>query len=406
MHKFLLYFVFVFPCIFNLILPFYIEKNQNDSLSFYDKFINNNKITDFYIGTPPKKIPIYIKSEYFPFYISIFSDIYNPNNSQTYKQISQRISFLLLNKIVTQGYQSKETFIFDNNTINDFPFFLEIIPLFNLSGILGLNLKPQLDLESNSLLYNLKNKKLISNYIWTYEFIDDKKEKGNLIIGEFPHNYNPSKYKEQLFKKTKAEIVGNFIDWYILFDTIKIGNYSINIRKVLLRLEFGLIKGTKQLEEIIINNYLKGKKYEKMKENIYTHYCFSDKSIIDNFPSIYFYIKELNETFILSKEDLFTEYQKRYYLNIFFPDYDEIVPFWILGNIFLKKYQFIFNIDQKTIGYYSGYTNNSKNFVRIIFIFILIIILIFLIYFYIKSSKKRKKRQNEINDIYEYISKD
>ena len=406
MHKFLLYFVFVFPCIFNLILPFYIEKNQNDSLSFYDKFINNNKITDFYIGTPPKKIPIYIKSEYFPFYISIFSDIYNPNNSQTYKQISQRISFLLLNKIVTQGYQSKETFIFDNNTINDFPFFLEIIPLFNLSGILGLNLKPQLDLESNSLLYNLKNKKLISNYIWTYEFIDDKKEKGNLIIGEFPHNYNPSKYKEQLFKKTKAEIVGNFIDWYILFDTIKIGNYSINIRKVLLRLEFGLIKGTKQLEEIIINNYLKGKKYEKIKENIYTYYCFNDKSIIDNFQSIIFYIKELNETFILSKEDLFTEYQKRYYLNIFFPDYDEIVPFWILGNIFLKKYQFIFNIDQKTIGYYSGYTNNSKNFVRIIFIFILIIILIFLIYFYIKSSKKRKKRQNEINDIYEYISKD
>ena len=242
MHKFLVYFVFFFPCIFNIILPFYIEKNQNDSLSFYDKFINNNKITDFYIGTPPKKIPIYIKSEYFPFYISIFSDIYNPNNSQTYKQISQRISFLLLNKIVTQGYQSKETFIFDNNTINDFPFFLEIIPLFNLSGILGLNLKPQLDLESNSLLYNLKNKKLISNYIWTYEFIDDKKEKGNLIIGEFPHNYNPSKYKEQLFKKTKAEIVGNYIDWYILFDTIKIGNYSINIRKVLLRLEFGLIK--------------------------------------------------------------------------------------------------------------------------------------------------------------------
>ena len=406
MHKFLVYIISFFPCICKIILPFYTENNQNDSLSFYEKFIKNNKLIDFYIGTPSKKVPVYIKSEYFPFYISIFSDIYNPNNSKTYKQIRQRISFLLLNRLVTQGYQSKETFIFNNNQINDFSFFLEIIPLFNITGILGLNLKAQLDVESNNLLYNLKNEKLISNIIWTYEFIDDKKEKGNLIIGELPHKYNPSKYKEQLFKNTNADIVGSYIDWYILFNNIKIGNYSINIRKVLLRLEFGLIKGTKQLEEIIINNYLKGKKYEKMKENIYTHYCFSDKSIIDNFPSIYFYIKELNETFILSKEDLFTEYQKRYYLNIFFPDYDEIVPFWILGNIFLKKYQFIFNIDQKTIGYYSGYINNSKNFVRIIFIFILIIILIFLIYFYIKSSKKRKKRQNEINDIYEYISKD
>ena len=407
MYKFLINIAFFITCICKIILPFYVEKNKNDSLSFYDKFINSNKKIDFYVGTPQIKIPIYIKCEYFPFYISTFSDIYNQNNSKTYKQISKRISFLLLNKIVIQGYQSEDTFIFNNNEINDFPFFLEIIPLFEYSGILGLNLKNQLDKESDNLLYNLKKKNLISNYIWTYEFIDDKEEKGNLIIGEFPHNYNPKKYKEELLKYTNVEIFGSYIDWYILFNDIKIGNYSIDIRKVLLSLNFGLIKGTKQLEEILINNYFKGKKYEKRKENIYTYYCFDDKSIIDNFPSINFYIKEFNETFILKKEDLFTEYNKMYYLNIFFLDYDENVPYWILGNIFLKKYQFIFNFDRRTIGYYSRINNNSKNnFLIILFIIILIIILISLVYFYFKLTKKRKKRQNEINDIYEYISKD
>jgi hypothetical protein len=227
------------------------------------------------------------------------------------------------------------------------------------------------------------------------------------IILFYLKNYNPKKYKEELLKYTNVEIFGSYIDWYILFNDIKIGNYSINIRKVLLSLNFGLIKGTKQLEEILINNYFKGKKYEKRKENIYTYYCFDYKSIIDNFPSINFYIKEFNETFILTKEDLFTEYNKMYYLNIFFLDYDENVPYWILGNIFLKKYQFIFNFERRTIGYYSRINNNSKNnFLIILFIIILIIILISLVYFYFKLTKKRKKRQNEINDIYEYISKD
>jgi hypothetical protein len=119
-----------------------------------------------------------------------------------------------------------------------------------------------------------------------------------------------------------------------------------------------------------------------------------------------FTIKELNQNFILTKEDLFTEFKGYYYLNIVFPEYDEIVPFWILGKIFLKKYQFIFDFNAKIIGYYTENISSSKPYFVIFLIFLLIILIFFFISFYFKLTKKRKIRQNEINDVYEYISQD
>ena len=91
-----------------------------------------------------------------------------------------------------------------------------------------------------------------------------------------------------------------------------------------------------------------------------------------------------------------------------------------MGKIFVKKYQFSFNPDKKTITFYSSNNNNggkdgdknngnSNYLIYIIFggiIFLLLIIIGILIWkFYLKEKYLRKKRANELDDDYDYIQK-
>ena len=93
---------------------------------------------------------------------------------------------------------------------------------------------------------------------------------------------------------------------------------------------------------------------------------------------------------------------------------------WYLGLPFLNRYQFIFNHDSKTIGFYNenlkekniiNNKNKSFNAKYIIIIFICVIILIGLIYsayrIGVNVNSQRRKRANELtDDNFEYFSKD
>ena len=94
---------------------------------------------------------------------------------------------------------------------------------------------------------------------------------------------------------------------------------------------------------------------------------------------------------------------------------------WLLGSVFLRKFQFVFNEDSKTIGYYRYFpqnyednnkgslldTNGSKN-IKTIFIFIAVIIVSFLLVFFgmiIQRkyfNKNRKIRANELEENFSY----
>ena len=94
---------------------------------------------------------------------------------------------------------------------------------------------------------------------------------------------------------------------------------------------------------------------------------------------------------------------------------------YFLGRIFLYKYQFYFNPDSKSIGFYNpnikfnksnnenkniNNENNSKYFIFVILLISLLfisVIIIFIIFFTYNKNKKRK-RANELNDEYNYIS--
>ena len=94
--------------------------------------------------------------------------------------------------------------------------------------------------------------------------------------------------------------------------------------------------------------------------------------------------------------------------------YEGYTSDWVLGRLFLRKYQFVFNGKTKKIGYYKSmddtnfeadyYDEKDKiiNFIAFIiqelFLLVIVIFIIYLIYKKIKGKSKRQKRINELDE--------
>ena len=70
-------------------------------------------------------------------------------------------------------------------------------------------------------------------------------------------------------------------------------------------------------------------------------------------------LNDFNETFEFTYKDLFKPvYDNKYYLFVLFmrkmraSDILKDPPSWILGRMFLQKYQFVFDALNKKVGYY------------------------------------------------------
>ena len=141
-----------------------------------------------------------------------------------------------------------------------------------------------------------------------------------------------------------------------------------------------------------------------------------------SFPKIIFQHNNFDYNFFFFFYCSFIEFKERYYFLIIFPEDNYHNNNWYLGLPFLRRYQFIFNHDSKTIGFYnenvklknetkSKNSNPNISYLRVIIevgIGILLIALI-IISFIIgqKISKQRKKRANELtDDNFEYFSKE
>ena len=123
---------------------------------------------------------------------------------------------------------------------------------------------------------------------------------------------------------------------------------------------------------------------------------------------------------------LFMEFKERYYFLIIFPEDKYSNNNWYLGLPFIKRYQFIFNYDLKTIGFYNenikeknntndetngdGKSNKNKNVRLIIEISVGILLIGLIVVAFIigkRINNRRKNRANELNDDnYEYFSQE
>ena len=85
--------------------------------------------------------------------------------------------------------------------------------------------------------------------------------------------------------------------------------------------------------------------------NMTFYYCnISVKNILyENIKSIKFFSFELSYIFELTKEELFYIKGDYIYFNIIFCTKE--FNYWLMGQIFTTKYNFVFNTDTKKIGF-------------------------------------------------------
>ena len=160
-----------------------------------------------------------------------------------------------------------------------------------------------------------------------------------------------------------------------------------------------------------------------------TFVCNGKSSIFEEyynskFPELLFKIKNIDDKFILTKEDLFFKNTKdKSDTNIYFRVFFHAIKTssWQFGITFLQKYRFSFDYDNNNILYHKSKikdnvkenaiivenSDNSKilKIILIVFFFLIIFILGFLFH---KSiiKKPRKSKTNELEDEYYYQSED
>ena len=292
-------------------------------------------------------------------------------------------------------------------------------------------------INSMTFIQQLKDQKIIDNYLITIEF--NSSYEGFYHIGSFPHEFDKNNFKEYQIISAYS-IPKNFLfQFQLSIDKIFISydnntEYQFNENKIFFNLESGLIIGPSEyfqkIKEIFFNKYFQKKicKKETIQKKLYdplysmimpkSYYIFSCEKnlIIDDlffdiklFPSINFYHRDMNYTFSLTYKELFEELNNVYYFLIVEALASE--KEWQIGIPFFRKYQTTFNIDSRKIYFYNKdilinnnkiKNNNNKlgnNNFLIIVCFVLSIILIGIAFIFGKKfNENRTLRKNELED--------
>ena len=366
---------------------------------------------------------------------------YKPLSSDTYKEIDQNIGneiFVFKTNFkdeVKIGEKKGEglDFYFDKND-NDYA----------LCGNFGLNLDIS---EKTNLIVQLKKKNYINKYIWTLRY--QTEEDGLIILGTEPHFYDKENFKYENYCTMKAipnqspETVWSFeMDKVIIDHKNKSTEYTLTEKKVDFLIDRGIIIGTdeykKKIDDIFFNDLI-GKKIchietetfedeeQGAKDEYYVYWCSTssfmgnkytiEKTYYNTFPSLKLTLQQYNMTFALNKEDLFFDkYGKTFFLIIFKKSSSQN-NIWKLGESFFAKYQFTFDLDKKTVGFYNKnfksedakeQPKNSSGMTTLYVIILVIIVTVLVVvayYFGKKFNESRKRRANELNDDdFEYSS--
>ena len=414
-----------------IILPFNqlnpdLEKiiNSNDITSMTTSNSILNLYTSIYLGDTPYKLLLKLSpyNNYFSF-ITIPNikfnytnyTFYNPflskslhrnkniNYKEEFREVTDVFYFITNEEDINNIYQK------DNNIEENFKPYLYLNCFLsnwyfsdNYTGILGLGRN-----SSNYPQYNfmkeLRAKSVINNSIWSVDFNNSNNEfidyeKGNLILGEFPHVYNPSRYKSENYYKIKLYEdyfnINNNNDWFIKIENsyiLKEGEVRTSSNYInYINIIFGLYTMQapyflfEQLKSLFFEKYFNKKicQYQKvLKDNEEKIIIFCSKKNFGKneqklFPKIIFYIKNYSEIIQLelNNTDVFVTKNDKVYFMINF-DLNGRQDLIKVGQIFLHKYKMVFDYDNEEIGIYiSNKINKSrKGYKEIIWIFFIIL---------------------------------
>ena len=404
-----------------IVFDFKKEITSFNKETFSEYILNNKYISSLSIGTPKKEIPFYINFTDHYFYIT-HKDIngeYNNQDSSSYINLNKTNSYSFEN--IERCHLSKENFYFTNYTNKKYSVektgFLLVTNVKKkkekeLSQI-GLTPLFFLELYEYNFINQLRKNKNINSYDFYFNYEDELK--GKLYIGVKPHDSENKKFSDEDYKILKIMLDDMSFTWILNFDSINFDDIQIDRLKVKFDANFLGIFPPENLKDLIKEKYFDefiNKKICSLEKNDGYDFSFfvCDKSFdIKKIKPINFINKEHNFTFSLTYKDLFIEKDGKYYCLILYEKKTSIKrSTWYIGEIFLKKYILVFNEEKKTIGFYVKYKSNnffvSVPWFLVFILLIIVFILGFILYKYVHN--KRKIRVNELEEIYEYVSKD
>ena len=454
-------------------LPFKIISpdlsNDYSNPSFLIDYWNYTQITsELLIGNPPQKISVLFLSDIYE--LNLFENMCQIPTSFYYKEKSSSYNYIKnikytynkilncsiinesiylstdekqTNKIIIEGFNiiysdnKKEEYKSNNNI--EYKYFPNTCLNIGFRPREGISFGYDLNFVDQIKHYKKNGISIIKDYDFTFKYTSE--DKGYLIIGEKPHQFDSNNYHEEQFLLTGSKNRKFTSEWFLEFDNIYYTGIRMNDNSkynltfysdstVKFDLNFGLIEGTINYENNIKNiffKYLIEKNIchsEEVNKEYRIYYCDKKSSInyIEKyFPVLKFCMKQLGFCFSFDYKDLFKEKDDKLYYLIYFNLNSYFSNRFTLGQILIKKYTLTFNYDTKMIGFYDKNIkiktkNEQKNTgkgkkveLKVIIIFIVCLIVFVLLGFLLGKKiydKARKKKANELIDDYEYESND
>ena len=466
------------------ILPFKtVILSNNDSLTkqdFLSNIFSRRLSSDFLIGSNSQNIQGIINMSQIGFYI--YDNAYNYNESSSFKYSNKIKSFYRKNH--EKGYDANDTLCFIeynsnmnlNNldikkckAFNNVNFELlkseeipNVINYYSKYAMIGLGMHGNQDeYQLATFMRSLKNTNMINSHFFSFNFFENKKNgdiNGYLYIGE--EKFDESK---GIINKVVSFPIDGQMFWNLKFKNIHTSRYNkenssiyenykeydTKIAELIADLPY--IIAIKQyrlyITEIFFREFINKDicflTKVKLDEDYSTFICDNSSKLFrekleNEFPILTFQHYDLNTTFVLNQDDLFTyNYLNKSDTNIYFlvlfhakegnynpenPSKNEIIR-WKLGIPFFKKYKFRFNADSREIDYYEklnisneetkepNSNKNQENPNKKLYLMLEIgggsfLLIMFFVLGFLCHKKiirlPRKKKANELDDEYEY----
>ena len=429
-----------------------IDENSLKEKYFYYDLILNNIYSEILIGNPPQKVIGFYSGKTCHFSLIndkcfIKNSIYNRYISNTFQNLSEfNINY---NNYKNCSFAT-ENFAFESYDLNTKIFFQNLKffltndykekAIQNYCALIGLRLNYQdmfIENPKNFIYYlmqyysNNTTKKKLKSFYWEIKYENNS---GYISIGDPPHIYAPDNYKNKKFFEFNIQARYSTLNWAIQFkniflnksgEIINLKKYNLEGHNCLFYPELNIILATNDffnsIKKYFFNKYFQEnicfiKKAYISEINstiieglngVYTlFYCeknkIKDMNIFYNeFPSINFYHNLLNITFVLKGQELFYEENNKLYFLV--ANINNEVDQWVFGKVFLDKYQFVFNSEMKTIGFYKNMiTNNKKDekdfniyYNNIIILIGFLIFLFALLSFIVYKCRKKYLKENQ-----------
>ena len=337
-----------------------IPKNLSPE-EFISSLSSNQLYTKIKIGTPSQELDFLINFEIYNTYIVKF-DNNNKGNQRFFDNCSSTFNHLGKSEYFTdndfQYAVNSSDIITISDTLKNYnltflhaTYFRDSSKI-NYPGVIGMNVAPNQNpfhFESG-FVNQLKSKGYTNNYLFTLSF-NENNFNGNIIIGKNIYENYPS----ENFKSDYCLVTINYgYYWGWNYMTVNLNSDLLSIKEVSLKPEVGVIQLNINYKDIFKKKFFEekikeGKCYEKY--SLYSmFYC--DKDVNIDIGEFQFEIKRTGIKFSLDSKDLFMEYNNKNFFMIAFGVYIDKSKA-ILGYPFLKKYDMIFDLDKRHIGFYN-----------------------------------------------------